>query len=273
MADASEVLLDRLARLGRFLWSGWVGLAALALLCAVWQAGHEAYGDFILPSPNETLRAAAALLTLAETWSLLFTTARRALAGFCLAGSIGAICGMVAGYAPAVMRLARPAITIILGVPPIAWIVLTMIWFGASDATVATTILVSATPVVFVSCAEGVMNRDRGLDDMARLFGASAFKRFMLVALRQVSAHLLPSLALALGIAFKVAVMAELLANAGGVGGALARSRSMLDVTGALAWITLAVCALIAVEYGLISPVRAELEKWREAAQPWGVKR
>lgn len=57
------------------------------------------------------------------------------------------------------------------------------------------------------------------------------------------------------------------------VGGALARMRAMLDITGALAWVMLSVVALVVVEYGLIRPVRAELERWREAAQPWGVKR
>jgi len=78
---------------------------------------------------------------------------------------------------------------------------------------------------------------------------------------------------LALGSAFKVAVMAELLANVGGIGGELARSRANLDIAGALAWILIAVAALIVVEYGIVHPVRAEFERWRAAAQPWGVKR
>lgn len=264
---------DRLGRLGRFLWSGWAGLAALALLAAAWQAGYESYGDFILPSPQATFAAAAGLLASPDAWLLLATTTRRAFAGFVLAAGVGAFAGIAAGYAPSAMRLARPLLTVILGVPPIAWIVLAMIWFGASDTTVAVTILISATPLVFVAAAEGVASRDRGLDDMAEVFGAGPARRFLLVVARQVAAHLLPALALALGTAFKVAIMAELLANAGGVGGALARARAMLEVAQALAWVTLTVAALLAVEYGMIRPVRAELERWREAAQPWGVKR
>jgi len=30
---------------------------------------------------------------------------------------------------------------------------------------------------------------------------------------------------------------------------------------------------LIAVEYRVVNPVRAEFERWRTAAQPWSVKR
>ena len=68
---------DRLGRLGRFAWSGWSGLAAVALLAAVWQAGHEAYGDFILPSPMATAIAAIGLLAVPENWTLLLISASR----------------------------------------------------------------------------------------------------------------------------------------------------------------------------------------------------
>jgi len=88
-----------------------------------------------------------------------------------------------------------------------------------------------------------------------------------------VADPLFPALALALGTAFKVAVMAELLVTVDGIGGALATARSNLDVAAALAWVLIAVGALLAVEYGLVHPVRAELTRWREAARPWGVKR
>ncbi|OYR14772.1 ABC transporter permease [Brucella thiophenivorans] len=264
---------DRIGRTGRFLWSAWSGLAALMLLAAVWQVGHKAYGDFILPSPLATLNAAIVILGDHQAWELTFLTSRRALKGFAVAALAGASLGLAAGYFPAVLRLARPLVTVLLGVPPIAWIVLAMIWFGSTDGTVAMTILVSSSPLIFVSVAEGIMTRDRKLDDMARAFGASAWKRLTTLSLRHVSAHLFPALAVSLGSAFKVAVMAELLANVGGIGGELARSRANLDIAGSLAWVLIAVTALIVIEYGLVHPVRAEFERWRAAAQPWGVKR
>jgi hypothetical protein len=68
--------------------------------------------------------------------------------------------------------------TVLLGVPPIAWIVLAMIWFGAGDGTVVAAVVIAATPIVFGAAAEGIATRERGLDDMARVFGASALQRF-----------------------------------------------------------------------------------------------
>ncbi len=67
--------------------------------------------------------------------------------------------------------------------------------------------------------------------------------------------------------------MAELLSNAGGIGGALALARINLDIAEALAWVSIAVILLIVVEYTLVQPVKSEIDRWRHAAQPWGVKR
>lgn len=268
-----HIVLDRMGRLGRFLWSGWVGVAGLALFAALWQQGHEAYGDFILPSPLATFDATVALLKSDETWRLAGATTLRALEGFALTALLGGVLGLAVGYSAAAMRLARPLLTIIMGVPPIAWIVLALIWFGSTDGTVVTTITVAAAPVVFIGVAEGAMTRDRGLDNMARAFGAGPVTRLVTLGLRHVAAYLFPALTVALGTAFKVAVMAELLANTGGIGGALATARANLDIVLALAWVVVAVGGLIAVEYGLVHPVRSEFERWRDAARPWGVKR
>jgi NitT/TauT family transport system permease protein len=270
---ASSLLADRSLATLRFLWGGWAGLAALALLAACWQAGHEAYGDFILPAPLATLSAAGAILTEPHNWTVALGTIRRALQGFVVATLAGMVLGLIAGYSAATLRMARPLLTVILGVPPIAWIVLAMIWFGSTDGTVLLTIVIAATPLMFVGAAEGVASRDRGLDDMAKAFGASAWQRITTVGMRHVAAHVFPALSISLGTAFKVAVMAELLANTGGIGGALARARSNLDIANALAWILIAVGALIVIEYGVVHPIRSIFERWREAARPWGVKR
>lgn len=266
-------LLSSAGRVLEFLWSGWAGLAAMALLAALWQAGHEAYGPFILTAPLDTLLTIVRLAQSPDSWEIAALTLQRALSGFAMVALAGTALGVAAGYSPATLRLAGPLITVVLGVPPIAWIVLAMIWFGSSDATVRMVILISALPVVFMGAARGIATRDRLLEDMAQMFGAGLVRRFLTVGLRQLTTTLFPALTLALGTAFKVAVMAELLANAGGIGGALADARINLDIAEALAWVMIAVILLILVEYTLVQPVKSEIDRWRRAAQPWGVKR
>ncbi|MUO85297.1 ABC transporter permease [Agrobacterium vitis] len=266
-------LTNRAGRICRFLWSGWAGLAGLAVFAAIWQLGAEAYGSFVLPAPAATIQTLFGLAADPDNRVLVLSTSLRAISGFALAAALGTIAGVIAGFHPAVMRLARPQVTLLIGVPPIAWIVLLMIWFGMGAGTVIATAAIAALPLVFVGAAEGIQTRDRALEDMACMAGLSPFARLFKISLRQMLHALFPALVMALGTAFKAAVMAELLANAGGIGGALANARSALDVEAALAWILLSVIALISVEYGIVQPLRAEAEAWREAAQPWGVRR
>ncbi|WP_050526558.1 ABC transporter permease [Pseudorhodobacter aquimaris] len=265
--------MTRAHRILEFLWSGWSGLAALCLLAAVWQAGHEAYGPFILTSPLETIQAIGVLASSREAWEIAALTLQRAVSGFALVALAGTALGVAGGYSPATMRLVTPLITVLMGVPPIAWIVLAMIWFGGSDATVRVVIVISALPTVFMGAARGITTRDPVLDKMSEAFGAGAVRRFFGIGLRQTTTTLFPAFALALGTSFKVAVMAELLSNAGGIGGALAMARMNLDIAQALAWVSIAVILLIMVEYTLVQPVKSEIDRWRHAAQPWGVKR
>ncbi|SMP31057.1 ABC transporter permease [Shimia sagamensis] len=269
----TRALVDRGARALKFIWGGWAGLASFALFCAVWQAGFETYGAFILPAPLEVFSTVFGLLHIPETWALALTTAKRAGESFLLAVLVGVTLGVISGHAPAVMRLQKPLLTVLLGVPPVAWIVLAMIWFGGGDGTVIVTVLVAATPIVLVGTAEGILSRDRGLDAMGQLYGAGPIRRFTTLSWRHTLSHLFPSLILALATGFKVAVMAELLANSGGIGGALSDARTNFDIAEALAWVVMSVGLLIGIEYGLIHPFRAELDRWKTAAQPWGVKK
>ena len=80
-----------------------------------------------------------------------------------------------------------------------------------------------------------------------------------------VLSYLFPAWVTALGSAWKVAVMAELLASTDGVGAALAASRSQLDTATTLGWISAVVGCLLVVEYGFLEPLKREVERWREA--------
>ena len=117
------------------------------------------------------------------------------------------------------------------------------------------------------------MTRDRALEQMARSYRASAVTRFRTVTLPHLLSYLYPAWITTAGNSWKVAVMAELLSNTGGVGGALADSRAMFDIPQVMAWILLAVIFALATEYVLLQPVREVLERWRSAGQAGAFRR
>ncbi|MCF2524678.1 ABC transporter permease [Bradyrhizobium sp. G127] len=257
----------------RYLWSGWAGAAGLFCLAAVWQAGHEIYGSFVLPSPLETLYAVGSISRESGFAKAASETASRSLAGFALAVTFGSAAGILAGFSFAAMRLTRPIVTVILGVPPIAWIVLALIWFGSNGGSAVLTVIVAALPISFAGGQQGVATRDRALDMMARSFGAGAWMRFRTITTPHLVSYLFPAWTTTAGTAWKVTVMAELLSNSGGIGGELATARALFDIPRVMALIAVTVAFALFTEYMLLNPIRDRLENWREAGLPWGIKR
>jgi len=261
------------AWLGRYVWSGWAGLAGLFCLAAAWQAGHELYGSFILPAPGETIAVAWQILHAPEFAGIAATTAERALTGFALAAGIGTLAGVVAGYSFAAMRILKPIVTVTLGVPPIAWIVLALIWFGSGNGSAVMTVVLASMPISFAGALEGVATRDRSLDAMARVFGASPLRRFRTVTLPHLLSYMFAAWTTTIGSAWKVTVMAELLSNTGGVGSELATARAVFDIPAVTAWILITVGFALISDYAILHPLREAVERWRSAGLPWGVKR
>ncbi|HEX2530717.1 MAG TPA: ABC transporter permease subunit [Burkholderiaceae bacterium] len=254
-----------LAGLPAYLWSGWGALASLFLFLAAWEAGSVIYGPLILPDPGSSFATLYGLVTAGAAWPELIITGRRALIGLALAVSVGSALGLAAGVSMTASMMSRPLVTVLLGTPPIAWLVLAMLWFGASDGTPVFTVFIACFPLVFIGALQGARTLDHQLKDMARAFRLPLRMKVLDLYLPHVVSYLFPAWITALGTAWKVVVMAELLSSSDGIGAALAVTRSNLDTAGTLAWISAVVGSLLAVEYLLLEPIKREVERWRES--------
>ncbi|GHU04919.1 ABC transporter permease [Alphaproteobacteria bacterium] len=259
-------MANRLGRIAAWLWSGWRGLAGLALFAALWRAASELYGDFILPDPMATARQVGMILRESSNHMAIVNTLSVSLQGFVAALVIGVGGGVIAGYSPVFRGVTRPVLTMALATPPVAWIVLAIIWFGSGQGSVMMAVVVALTPLFFINAAQGIVTRDSKLDDMAKAFGVPIHRRIATLGVRQAFQFLIPTMRVCLGSAFKVAVMAELLAGAGGIGRALARARDGLDMEATLAWIVIAISGVVVIERLLIQPLAVLLERWRASS-------
>ncbi|MFT3665899.1 ABC transporter permease [Piscinibacter sp.] len=248
-----------------YLWSGWGALASLMLLLAAWEAAAQALGPLVLPTPAQTWQALHALAAERQLAPALLATGRRALLGLGAAMALGTVLGMLAGRWAALAVALRPLVTVVLGTPPIAWLVLALLWFGAGDGTPVFTVFIACFPPVFAAALQGTRTLDRQLRDMARAFRLPPWMALREVLAPHVLSYVFPAWITALGQAWKVVVMAELLATESGVGAALAVTRSQLDTAGTLAWVAVVVGCLLALESLLLVPIQRELERWREA--------
>ncbi len=255
-----------LAGLPAYLWSGWGAIASLLLMLAAWEWASELYGELILPDPRSAVSTLQQMLASGAAWPELQVTARRALTGFALALAAGSALGMAAGVSMTASMMSRPIVTVLIGTPPIAWLVLALLWFGAGDGTPVFTVFIAAFPVIFVGAMQGARTLDGQLRELARTLRMPATMRFTDLYLPHMLSYLFPAWITALGISWKVVVMAELLASSDGVGAALAVTRSHLDTSATLAWIMAIVGLLLAVEYLVLEPIKRAVERWRAPA-------
>lgn len=246
-----------------YLWSGWGAVASIFLFMAVWDTGNQVYGDLVLPSPLETFKTLSAMLQDASVIEEINTTMSRASIGFAISLVLGTVLGFIAGSFATASMMSRPIVTILVGMPPIAWIVLAMIWFGMGDETVIFTVVIASFPIMFVGALQGTRTLDGELKEMAESFGLPWHMKFVDVFFPHLFSYVFPAWVSGLGMAWKIVIMAELLATSDGMGASLAVARSQLDTPTALALVVIMIGSLMFIEYIILEPIKREVELWR----------
>jgi NitT/TauT family transport system permease protein len=231
-------------------------LTGTAVLLAAWHVWSLRHPAVLVPSPAETLRAAA---DLAERGLLLGEVARslgRTLLGSVLALLIGVAWGLTGGTSALADQLARPLRAVLLGVPPIIPVVMGMVWWGGGGAVPVFVATLVSVPVVAVTVAEAVRALDPELAEMAAAFRVPLAHRLRHLVLPALSAPLLASVALVTTTSLRTVIMAELLAAPDGVGAQIATARTNLATDEVFAWAAVAVAVALLAEHLLVGPLR-----------------
>lgn len=246
-----------------YLWSGWGALASVLLFIAAWDLGAQHYGSLVLPTPMETFGVVIEMLKTPQVIDEILITTQRAVIGVVISVVIGSVLGLVAGLFSTASIMSRPIVTILMGMPPIAWIVLAMLWFGMTDNSIVFTIVVSSFPLVFVGALQGTRTLEGYLKEMAESFNLPPLMKFTDIYAPHIFSYIFPAWVSALGMSWKIVVMAELMAANEGVGSMLTIARSHLDTSTTLALVLVMVILLMAIEYIVLEPIKRELELWR----------
>lgn len=238
-------------------------LSVICFFLALWELAHVQYGDLLLPSPRATFVSLGQLFAEGAAWQAAIKTGGRALLGFLLSASAGTALGLLAARSHLTTRLLEPMATVLLGVPPIAWVVLAILWFQGGLMTPVFTVTATTLPLTFAAAQSGGRTVDPQLEEMARAYDFDYWKRLTWLYFPHILAYIFPALIVALGVAWKVTVMAELLALGDGIGAAMASARASLDTRETLAWVVLIVALLLTLEHAILRPLHRRVEDWR----------
>jgi len=196
-----------------------VALAFVAAIAIAWSIASTRVPPYILPSPADVGRATIAFFTSARQLAHLGSTLAHIGASIVIAFVSGALLAIAAHYAswsaPAIHRRLSPFLNAFSG---IGWTLLAVIWFGVSTATVVFTITVVLLPFALVNLREGLVALDRELLEMGKSFGRSGRRNFAAIVVPSLLPFAAATLRIMFGVAWKVALTAELFGGSNGLG-------------------------------------------------------
>jgi len=211
-----------LHRLERFFWP----LLTAALLLLIWTGAVRLSGTKVFPSPLEVAKGIGGLLQKDVLWRDIADSLRRVAVGFWAASLIGIPLGLVLGWYPVVNQAVDPAMQILRPISPIAWIPISIVFFGIGDRAAIFLIFLAAIFPISVACADAVRTVPLVFRQAGRNLGLTPGPLLVRVIFPAALPRILIGLRLALGIAWLVLVAGEMIAVDSGLGYLVIDSRN-----------------------------------------------
>jgi NitT/TauT family transport system permease protein len=233
-----------------------LGETVVAIALLAWWASARHLPEFILPGP---LAVAGRLLTLFATESFLqdaLTSTWRVLFSIALALLIGGGLAFVAHGVPSLERVVDRRIKPVLNsFPSIGWAILAAIWFEPGNFAVIFVETAILIPFCLINIAEGLRNIDRELMEMGRSFTRQRQRVLWRLTLPLLVPYGLSAIRIAYGVAWKIALVAELLGATDGLGYLMLRAQTAADSTTFLATCFAVVLIFVAGERLVLAPL------------------
>jgi NitT/TauT family transport system permease protein len=240
--------------------------SAVSFLAAWWGASLlAAVGGYanILPSPLTVGAVAADLFREGEVQRHLFLTLGRVFAGFVLAELVGIAIGTAMGLNPRLETVMDGWVMVLLTIPSLAYAIFALLAFGLSETAIISAIAATTLPYIVVNIWGGVKAVDAGLLDMARAFRVRRARVLQKIVLPQIMPYIFSSSRYGIGIAWKIAVVVELMGASRGVGYMLNYSFGLFSMPHVLAWTAIVVVVMLFIELVVIRLVEEHVLAWR----------
>lgn len=192
-------------------------LGVLGLLVA-WHLAILGAAGTLLPTPLETGRALLELLESGRLLDHVVASLFRVTWGFFAAVLVAVPCGLWLGLHRRAELAVAPLLEVLRPISPLAWIPLSILWFGVGDLGAVFIIFIASALPLALAARNGVGAIAPVHLQAGRNFGLSDRQLLETVVLPALIPRLLAALRLTLGIAWLVVVAAEMIAVSSGLG-------------------------------------------------------
>lgn len=163
-------------------------------------------------------------------WSL-----SRVLIGFSIAGVLGTVLGLTMGWFKYVRAIFKPIFDMLRPIAPLAWIPLSILWFGIGEEYKYFLIFIAAFVPFTLNAFAGAMHVDSQLKGAAQMLGASKSQLFFQIVVPSSVPSIFSGAQVALSNAWMTMLAAEMVCATEGVGWIIIAGQSVNDMTQMLA--------------------------------------
>jgi ABC-type nitrate/sulfonate/bicarbonate transport system permease component len=199
----------------------------LLLLFVVWELFSRNYPGLamLLPAPSEVIKGGVELVKDGTLQKDILASLKRVGVALGVASLIGFPLGTVLGSSRRFAWVVEPVVNFFRPIPPLAWIPLSIVWFGITDAQNEFIIFLGAFFPIVISTMQGVRDVDRQLIRAALTLGASRIAIAFTVVLPSALPFMIVGLRVGTGIAWMALVAGELVAATSGLGFLISQGR------------------------------------------------
>lgn len=209
-------------------------LSLLAILILLWQVASTVWLPRIdsnlavlMPPPSRIASTATGMILSGDLFFDLWASLKREVSAFALA-AIAIPLGIAMGWWRPIYNQVNPVMEILRPIPPLAWIPLSILWFGLGDEQNEFIIFLGMFFPILINTIVGVKNIDPSLVRAARSLGAPEYKVLGRIVLKGALPQIITGIRVGLGVGWMALVAAELVGANSGLGFLINDARSML---------------------------------------------
>lgn len=193
----------------------------------VWLPRIDPHMAVLMPAPSTIAVTAAGMIASGELLFHLMASLKREAVAFLFAASAIPL-GIMMGWWRLVHDQVNPLMEILRPIPPLAWIPLSILWFGIGDEQNEFIIFLGIFFPILVNTIVGVKNIDPILIRAARSLGAPERKLLVRIVFIGALPQIITGVRIGLGVGWMALVAAELVGANSGLGFIINDARSML---------------------------------------------
>lgn len=216
-------------------------ILSTAVFVLIWWVLTLIYPPIVIPTIPSVIKSIGQIAFSKTMWLEIGRTFYRLFFGLFFGVLFGGIVGFFCGTNKVFRQFSMTFINILQVVPPVSILILTIIWLGYNGKPAIAISAVAIFPTIVICVQDAILNLDKKLLEMAKLFNLSRTKRIKKIIWPYIKPQVYSALKISIGTASKTIVMGEVLTTVTGIGGQIVTARLNIESEMIIAWTFVAV--------------------------------